>query len=153
MISVYGSETKLVVLRFLTRRFGGLEAELMIAICEIWWGLSLILDPLSLEQTRGLSDFFWSGWSSFPIGSVWVTVAVINILGIVLFFLERPECAWVRFFGSFFSSWIWSSMFIKTGLTISWFLPASGVYIIFGLWSARLMFAAFMRARHANGVV
>jgi hypothetical protein len=153
MISVYGSETKLVVLRFLTRRLGGLEAEIMIATCELWWGLSLIFDPLSLEQTRGLSDFFWSGWSSALVGSVWVIVAIANIFGIVLFFLKRHECAWIRFGGSFFSSWIWSSMFVKTGLTISWFLPASGVYLIFGLWSARLMFAAFMRARRANGVV
>jgi hypothetical protein len=146
-------KTKFKILQFLTRRSGGLEAELMIAACELWWGLSLTLDPLSLEQTRGLSDFFWSGWSSALIGSVWVIVAATNILGIGLFFLGRPECAWVRFWGSFFSSWIWSSMFIKTGLTISWFLPASGIYIIFGLWSARLMFAAFMRSRHANGLV
>jgi hypothetical protein len=153
MISVYGSETKLAVLRFLSRRFGGLEAELMIAACELWWGLSLTLDPLSMEKTRGLSDFFWSGWSPAAVGSVWIIVAIGNITGIVLFFLGRPECAMVRFWGSFFSSWIWSAMFIKTGVTISWFLPASGIYIIFGLWSARLTWAAFMRARNTNGVV
>jgi hypothetical protein len=101
MISVYGSETKLVVLRFLTRRFGGLEAELMIATCELWWGLSLTLDPLSMEQTRGLSDFFWSGWSSAAVGSVWIMVAIGNIWELFYFFSGVRNVRWFVFGGLF----------------------------------------------------
>lgn len=135
------------VAQFLMRRNGGIEVELLIALAEVWWGVSLVRNPIGLAQSQGLHDFYAAGWDANHLAVPWLLAGCLTIVGFVLLILRHRSSSILRFLGSTLGAFIWTMVFVKTGIVLDWSAPFNGIYFLFSAWSVRLIFASVARYR------
>jgi hypothetical protein len=130
--------------RFLTRPYGGMEAEAFVSRIEVLIGVLLIVNPenltaLRMAPSQALEFLPWP-----LLGSVWIGAGLVKLVGIWLALMANHACAPVRWVGSIISclAWGWSLMFMAMSPDRSIFmmlLSADAMLLSFrfmvGAWS------------------
>jgi hypothetical protein len=131
---------------FIDRPLGGIEVEIVYALAEVWFAVTLFWSVSASLNVTTLTDLPW--YIPFQVISIpfWLSSS-LTISGLILARAGNRICSPLRFSGAFVASMIWSWMFYKDLIVIKGNSGDTAFYFLGFIWQIRIMISAIRRGK------
>jgi hypothetical protein len=131
-------------MEFLNRPNGGVEVEIVYAMTELWFAVTLTFSAETILNMTSLEDLYWA----IPhrlLALPWWIASLATLAGLILYRQQNRWCAPLRWFGAFISAAIWFTMLQKGIAASGGLLGSLGFYFFGAVWQPRIMMSAWRR--------
>jgi len=132
--------------KFLDRPNGGVEVEILYAISEIWFGITILLTPVTLLNMISLRELYWLV-PHYIMCIPWLFAGTLTISGLLLYRKGYTVCAPMRLLGSYISTGLWFLMLGEGVFEAGAALGSLAFYFFGCVWQVRIMISAKRRLR------